>query len=290
MQSEDQVYQLPDSTGEELHRMKVWLAWFFGIATLLTILFIIYAPFLLKWVPFSAEKSFVRPYEEMAERWWNEESYPEIDIYLQELSDELSLAIDLPPEIEIQAHFLDIDEINAFAVLGGHIFITRGLLESVEDENSLSMVIAHEIAHQKHRDPIAGLSRGIAMQMIYSLITSDYNQLDLSVFGGELGLLYFSRDQEERADAAAIIALQQHYGHISGYDQFFREIVKMEASDDAQIPEWLSSHPDTENRIRILDDLKSENGWIQEQSHPLPENILQVLRSTSKTETNKGNK
>lgn len=273
----DPVYQLPESTGDDIRKMMVWLAWFFGFATLLAILFIIYAPVLLKWVPFSAEKNFVRPYEEIADRFWGENSHPEIEEYLQNLSNELAIAIELPEEIEIQTHFIESDEINAFATLGGHIFITRGLLEAVDNENSLSMVIAHELAHQKHRDPITGLSRGIALQMIYSLISSDYSQIDLSGVGGELGLLYFSREQEQNADEAAIYALNKHYGHVGGYDQFFQAVLEVEDSEGVSIPQWLSSHPDTLKRIDYLQALNTENGWTQGETHPISKEILQVF-------------
>ena len=190
MEEKGDTYQLPESTGEDLRKMMVWLAWFFGVATIFAIIFMIYAPVFLKWVPFSVEKNFVRPYEEIAERWWDGEQYPDIDQYLQELSDDLAVALELPEEIEIQTHYIGSDEVNAFAVLGGHIFVTRGLLNAVDSENALAMVVAHELAHQKHRDPITSLSRGIAIQMIYSLITNDYAQLDLSGIGAELSLIH----------------------------------------------------------------------------------------------------
>ena len=259
--------------------MMFWLAWFFGITTLLAILFIIYAPVFLKWVPFSVEKNFVKPYEEIADHFWGEDSHPEIEAYLQNLTNELAVAIDLPEEIEIQTHFIESDEINAFATLGGHIIITRGLLEAVDNENSLAMVIAHELAHQKHRDPITGLSRGIALQMLYSLISSDRSQIDLSGFGGELGLLYFSREQEQNADEAAIYALNNYYGHVGGYDQFFQAVLEIEAPEEASLPQWLSSHPDTLKRIEYLQELEEENGWEQNLTHPIPEQLLQPLEA-----------
>lgn len=277
MTDEEQVYRLPASTNNDVRRMMVGLSWFFGIALILAILFVIYAPTILKLVPFSVEKNFVKPYEEIAERWWDGEASPEVDAYLQQLVDDLSIAIELPEEMKLQAHYIDSEEVNAFAMLGGHVFITRGLLEFVEDENSLSMVIAHEVAHQKHRDPITSMSRGIAIQMIYSLITSDYYQVDLSELGGQLGLLYFSRDQEEQADKAAIHALQKHYGHIGGYDQFFRGILETEKAQGDDMPEWLSSHPNTSLRIDSLKELEAVNGWRKNQTRPIPEEILALL-------------
>ena len=89
---------------------------------------------------------------------------------------------------------------NAFATLGGHVFVCRGLMETLEDENSLAMIIGHELAHIKNRDPIVGMARGLTIQMLYSYITGDYSSLNVSGLGSELGLSYFSREQEYSSD------------------------------------------------------------------------------------------
>lgn len=277
MHKQEQTYQLPESTGKEVRRMIIWMAWFFGVLSLLVIVFLIYAPTLMKLVPFSAEKKFVRPYEEFADKWWDGESHDEITAYLQELTDRLSKAMELKEEIQIQAHYITSEEVNAFAVLGGHIFITKGLMQAVDNENALAMVVAHELAHQKNRDPITSLSRGLAVQLIYTLATSDYSQFDLSGLGANVGLNYFSREQEALADEAAMYALQTHYGHVSGYDQFFRVVLDVHEGHE-NIPEWLSTHPDTQSRIDELEQIKVENNWQLGEATPLPEEILRLIQ------------
>jgi len=276
---DSQIYQLPDSTDNDVRQMIVGLAWFFGVLCTLVILFVIYAPTILRLVPFSIEKNFVKPYEELAGYIWKEwdgKTYPEIDHYLQQLSDGLSQSMNLPDGMEIQVHYIQSEQVNAFATLGGHIFITSGLLEAVPDENSLAMVVAHELAHQLHRDPITGLSRGIALQLIIALISGDIRQIDLTGISAELSLLYFSRDQEQRADKTAIDTLNKYYGHVSGYDQFFRAILDHSEHVD-EVPSWLSSHPNTADRIEYLDNLVYEKDWLVLDALPIPEEITEQL-------------
>ena len=62
-------------------------------------------------------------------------------------------------------HYDASDTVNAFATLGGHVVIYRGLLEKLPNENVVAMVVAHEIAHIKHRDPVAALGRGVAITL-----------------------------------------------------------------------------------------------------------------------------
>ena len=70
-------------------------------------------------------------------------------------------------------HYDDDAVVNAFATLGGHIVVYQGLLEAVPDENALAMVLAHEIAHVRHRHPIVGLSRSAALGFALMLLGAD---------------------------------------------------------------------------------------------------------------------
>lgn len=67
------------------------------------------------------------------------------------------MAQGLPASIKVTVHYIDEPVINAFATIGGHVFIYRGLIDAITSENGLSMVLAHEIAHINNRHPIAAL-------------------------------------------------------------------------------------------------------------------------------------
>lgn len=281
--SQQRVYVAPANHDDDIRKMIIGLTSFFALLMVIVITVVVYASDLAKLLPFSVEQRFVRPYEAMADYWFDEEPSPEhqeIRNSLQVLSDEVAMSMQLPEDFELQVHYVDTDQVNAIATLGGHMFVFRGLLEVMPDENSLAMVLAHEIAHVKHRDAMAGLGRGLALQMFYSFISGDYSAgVDIALQTGEIGILYFSREQERQADAAALKALHQHYGHVYGYDQLFRYLNDHQdeaaepVSDEGSIErlnakamelaemEWFSSHPELRERIETLTGIAQSNHW-----------------------------
>jgi predicted Zn-dependent protease len=194
-----------------------------------------------------------------------------IEGYLQELTGRLLRANPLPPDITVQVHYAGGPMVNAFATLGGHVVIYQGLLETVPDENALAMVLAHEIAHVRHRHPIASAGRGAAFGFALMLIGVDGGGMVQAAVsqGGALTMLSFSRSQETQADATALETLQRAYGHVGGADAFFRTMLQRAGA--AEPPGFLSSHPLTPGRIDALAALAARNGWKADgERTPLP--------------------
>ena len=181
-----------------------------------------------------------------------------IEAELQDLAERLAAQIGLPDGLTIKAHYLDDDMINAFATVGGHIFIARGLIERMRNENALAMVVAHEVAHIAHRDPAAALGGGLLLQILLSVASSSTSEVPEDLIFGPNALLLnsFSRDVEREADAAALVALAGLYGHVGGASAFF-EIVR----GLPQPPELLSSHPLTQERIDVIDETARQRNW-----------------------------
>lgn len=236
--------------------------------------FFYFADSILVRLPFSTEKALVRPYEKLLSRYWpQDDTYKDVEDELKILVDNLSEAMELPEDITLSVHYVDDDTVNAFAMLGGHIIVFRGLLESLPNENALAMVLAHEIAHIKNRDPLVALGRGVVLQLAYGLITGNTG------YGGEIfeqsaqvGLLAFSREQELAADSAAIATLQAYYGHVSGATTFFENMhAREQDTPEDELPDWLSTHPDLEERIDKLEALIQESGWEKGIVKPLPQ-------------------
>ena len=69
--------------------------------------------------------------------------------YLKKVTQKILSGFVMPDEMKITFHYVNDDTVNAFATLGGHIVLYRGLLEKLKYEDELAMVIAHEIAHVK---------------------------------------------------------------------------------------------------------------------------------------------
>jgi len=173
-----------------------------------------------------------------------------IERYLQGLADELAVRQALPQDMKVKIHYFDGPMVNAFASLGGHIMIFRGALENVPNENALAMVIAHEIAHIKHRDPIVAYSRAVTVGMALSnLVGADPGGSIGQLAGTTSALtqLSFTRQQESAADKEALQTLQDYYGHTLWADSFFQYIV--ERKQGKYPPKFLSSHPNPEARI-----------------------------------------
>ncbi|MBK8065980.1 MAG: M48 family metalloprotease, partial [Betaproteobacteria bacterium] len=147
-----------------------------------------------------------------------------VEGYLQGLAARLSPGMDLPAGMQIRVHYIDEPMVNAFATLGGHVAVYRGLLERLPDENTLAMVLAHEIGHAGHRHAIASLGRGVAFGAAVSVVSAGAgSRVAESVLGnaGLLTLLSFSRSQEEEADSAGLAApaarlrpCRRRFGHL----------------------------------------------------------------------------
>ena len=177
---------------------------------------------------------------------------------LQALADRLAGHMALPAGLTVKAHYLDSDEVNAFATVGGHIFIARGLIERMPHENALAMVVAHEIAHVAHRDPAAALGGVVLLEVLAALVTTSGSQVPEELLLGPNALLLssFSRDVEREADAAALEALAGLYGHVAEASTFFEAVLGL-----PQPPELLSSHPLTQERIDEIVETARERDW-----------------------------
>lgn len=282
MTDEPVYYEPPEHHQDHIRKMVIGLLVFFSVLVLAVVLVFINARWLAMQLPFSAEKRFVEPYEDMARNIFDEQASAgdrAIQQYLQKLVDELARDMDVPEDIEITVHYLDKPTVNAFATLGGHVFVFEGLLAAMPDENSLAMVLAHEAAHIKHRDPVAHLGRGLALGMLINFVVGGGGGGSGEIAGhsGELGLLYFSREQESRADRVALEAVNARYGHVAGYTSMFR-VLDESRPKTASPPEWLSSHPEVAQRIEALDVVVERRGWDMAEPRPIPQAIRQSIK------------
>lgn len=182
-------------------------------------------------------------------------------VLLQTLANRLTAADPLPQGMSVTVHVLDDETINAFATLGGHIVVARGLLDAMPSENALALVLGHEIAHVRERHVIRTLSRGVLTSLAMAVLFGA-SEADLAEgFAGHAGItagLTFSRAQEREADALALRAVHALYGHVAGAGALFDT---MAASGRRAPPEWLSTHPEDGKRGDALAVLAQRNGW-----------------------------
>jgi beta-barrel assembly-enhancing protease len=161
---------------------------------------------------------------------------------------------------EFDFHLLDDDQtINAFALPGGQVFITRALYDRLQTEGELAGVLGHEIGHVVARHSAehiakAKLTEGLTGAAVIAAYDpenpSSASRAQIAVLVGQLINLKFGRDDELESDYLGVCFIAD-----SGYDP--NELVRvMEVLASAQTgdrpPEFFSTHPNPENRIQRI--------------------------------------
>jgi predicted Zn-dependent protease len=232
-------------------------------------------------IPFGVELSIT------GNRFKLESTAPRMETYLNALAVKLAAAQNLPGDMSIAVHYVDDDTVNAFATLGGNIVMFRGLLEKLPNENALAMVLAHEIAHIKHRDPIRGAGRGVVIGLALSMVSSTLGNAvtdQVLAGGGMLTVLQFSREQESAADETALETLRVHYGHVVGAADLFEVLDK--SGPGFSPPEFFNSHPLTQNRVERIRELAAKSGnATTPEPQPLPRDYAAWMSRTAGVET-----
>ncbi len=171
----------------------------------------------------------------------------------------------------IDVHYVESDTVNALATLGGHIVVFEGLWKLLDSENAAAMLLGHEIAHVKNRDPIRSASGALLVSLAIGTLLDDAGMVEnLAGMGSLLTALHFSREQETQADSDAARAVVKLYGHLNGATDLFARMQTV-AKEVKQPPAFLASHPHLEARIASLRRQASRNGWtFQGDTKPLP--------------------
>ena len=146
---------------------------------------------------------------------------------------------------------------NAFALPGGLVVVTRGLLDTVRSENALAFVLAHELGHFRHRDHVRQFGRITAIGLFLTAVGTS-NGAGMGTTIADLTLRGFGRAQESRADAFALDLVMREYGHVAAADRFF---ASLEASGAPDWTGYLATHPLPTDRVRDLGALAEEAGW-----------------------------
>lgn len=170
--------------------------------------------------------------------------------YLTQLSQRLLENQPLNDNLHLRIHYIDADTINAMATLGGHIFIYGGLFDQLENENALAFVVAHEIGHIAHRDPIKAMGRGFIISFaLATFIGANDSEIPdwVTSQSGNITALHFSRSQEAAADTYALTSVQTTYGHVNGVDELF--VILQREQDNSLQPEFLQTHPLHQSRL-----------------------------------------
>lgn len=175
-------------------------------------------------------------------------------------------AISHRPNIEYQFKIVDSEVINAFAVPGGYVYFTRGIMAHFNDEAQFAGVLGHEIGHITARHSVAQQRNSMLGQLgiiAGVLINPELGRFAETASQG-LGLLFlkFCRDAERESDRLGV-----EYSSKIGYDAqqmagFFSTLERKGAESGAgELPEFLSTHPNPGDRNVTV--AKLANEWKQ---------------------------
>ncbi len=222
-------------------------------------------------VPFAVEERLVARFANQFPAAPDSEHAQRIEQYLQGLAASLLQSQTLPDGLALNIHYLPSETVNAFATLGGNVYVLDGLIDVMDSENALAMVLAHEIAHILHRDPIVAMGRGLTVSLALASVTGFSNSGAADWLIQQLGLatvMSFTRDQERAADALALEMLQAHYGNVQGAETLFQ----LMAERSAEPPEMLNTHPLSARRLAAIEAFARHHPQ-RGQVKPLPEFI-----------------
>ena len=188
----------------------------------------------------------------------------DLNFYIQELG-QLLVNHSKRHNIVYTFKIVNSEEVNAFAIPGGYVYINVGLLRMSETESELAGVIAHEIGHVVERHGMKQLTKQMGLVMISQLIFGEdpdkvreiISQIILSGV-----LMKYSRDAEHGADRNAVeityAAELNPYGMVKFFEKLQRQKSQNNSQISAQIQKLTSSHPLTSERISDVKKLISE--------------------------------
>ena len=179
---------------------------------------------------------------------------PAVQAYVQQTGRTLS-AVSHRPNLDWHFTVADSPVVNAFAIPGGYVYFTRGILAYINNEAELAGVMGHEIGHVTARHSVSQMTKsqfaqlGLGAASVFSPGVGRLSGLADSALG--VWFLKFGRDDERQADQLGV-----EYAARAGYDprevsNFFDVLRRLgEAGDKETIPGWLSTHPDPGERVQ----------------------------------------
>ena len=189
------------------------------------------------------------------------DQYPTIkdnaaDTALQQITDRLVRALD-STAYRYQFTIIKSDDVNAFTIPGGNIFIFSGLMEMAETPEEVAAVLAHEIGHAEKRHVVSKLLKELSITAIVSILSGGDPSMLTNILKEIIGNS-FDREQEEEADKFALQLLEKAGIHPKSLAVFFERMNKENLDYDKNL-EILMTHPHNDKRIEQARKYRTKN-------------------------------
>ena len=190
----------------------------------------------------------------------NENEYSAAYTYIRGLTDKVLSSNDIRYRTEFpwQVKIIQDDEtLNAFCAPGGYIYVYTGLIKYLDTEDQLAGVMGHEIAHADKRHVTDNLTRAYGYEALFSIFFGNDQGALAGIAKGLVNLSY-SRKAEREADDFSVKYLCDTEYQANGAAGFFQKIIN-EGQSSAP-PEFLSTHPNPDNRVESINNKAREEG------------------------------
>ena len=179
----------------------------------------------------------------------------EINRYINVLGDSISRLAD-SRGLDYHFYIVNANEVNAFAVPGGFIYVNRGLIERTQNLSQLAGVLGHEIGHVVRRHSVQqmekaqGANVGLVLGCtLLGICESQAAQAAIQI-GGSALFAKFGRDDEREADQESVTNVVRAGISPNGIPQMFEILLNERNRNPSAVEGWFSTHPGEEERIR----------------------------------------
>ena len=172
---------------------------------------------------------------------------PEVVGYIDALGQSIARASQRS-NIPYRFRVVNTDEVNAFAVPGGYLFVNRGLIEAADTECELAGVLAHEIGHVVGRHSARQITQQYGMSAIAGILLGQDPSMLAQItaqFAATGAMMSYSRSMESEADTYGVQELYDAGIDPSGLATFFDKLVEMRGgAGGSKLETFFSTHPD----------------------------------------------
>ena len=185
---------------------------------------------------------------------------PELNRYINVLGDSIA---GLTSRRDLDWHFFIVDaqEVNAFAVPGGYVYVNRGLIQRADQMDELAGVLGHEIGHVVRRHTVKqmekaqGANIGVTLACVLtSICNSQVAGAAINIAGGAV-FARFSRQDEAEADVEGVKNVVRAGISPAGMITMFRKLLDERKSRPGAVESWFLTHPLEEDRIQVVQSL-----------------------------------
>lgn len=178
------------------------------------------------------------------------ETNDSLDIYLNQFLDEFNPVSNYPLQVQV----LKSDELNAFALPGGRMFVYSGMLNKLESYEELVALLGHESSHVIQRHSLKTVLRQAATGLVISAVFGDASEISAWVLSraDDFKQLDYSRELETEADDEGYKIMVQNKVDPNGMLRLLK-LLKKESAEMPAMMKYLSTHPETDERIQNIE-------------------------------------